>query len=39
VTGSGSDEDCETHVAKLHSPDEFEAMKPFAREAYEYSIS
>jgi hypothetical protein len=28
-----------THVAKLHSMDEFETMKPFLREAYEYSIS
>lgn len=28
-----------THVAKLHDLDELEAMKPFLREAYEYSIS
>ncbi len=28
-----------THVAKLHSMDEFETMKPFLREAYEYSIA
>jgi uncharacterized protein DUF5655 len=28
-----------THVAKLHDLDEFETMKPFLREAYEYSIS
>jgi predicted transport protein len=28
-----------THVAKLHSMDELEIMKPFLREAYEYSIS
>jgi predicted transport protein len=28
-----------THVAKLHDMEEFKAMKPFLREAYEYSIS
>ena len=28
-----------THVAKLHDMEELEAMKPFLREAYEYSIS
>jgi predicted transport protein len=28
-----------THVAKLHDAAEFEAMKPFLREAYEYSVS
>lgn len=28
-----------THVAKLHDVGELEAMKPFLREAYEYSIS
>ena len=28
-----------SHVAKLHTMDEFESMKPFLREAYEYSIS
>jgi predicted transport protein len=28
-----------THVAKLHRLDELETMKPFLREAYEYSIS
>ena len=28
-----------THVAKLHTMDEFDIMKPFLREAYEYSIS
>lgn len=27
-----------SHVAKLRHPDELEAMKPFLREAYEYSI-
>ena len=35
----GSDRKHVTHVAKLHSVDEFETMKPFLREAYEYSIS
>ena len=28
-----------THVTKLHNMEEFKAMKPFLREAYEYSIS
>ena len=28
-----------THVAKLHDMEEFKAMKPFLREAYENSIS
>ncbi len=28
-----------THVAKLHTLDELDAMKPFLREAYEYSLS
>ena len=28
-----------THVAKLHDMEEFNALKPFLREAYEYSIS
>lgn len=28
-----------THVAKLHDMEEFKAMKPFLREAYEHSIS
>lgn len=28
-----------SHVVKLHNEDEFEAMKPFLREAYEYSLS
>ena len=28
-----------THVAKLHDMAELDAMKPFLREAYEYSIS
>lgn len=27
-----------THVAKLHKADEFEAMKPYLREAYEHSL-
>jgi predicted transport protein len=35
----GSDRKQVTHVAKLHNMDELEAMKPFLREAYEYSIS
>ena len=35
----GSDRKQVTHVAKLHNMEEFEAMKPFLREAYEYSIS
>lgn len=28
-----------THVAKLHDGEELDAMKPFLREAYEYSIT
>ena len=28
-----------THVAKLHDMEELDAMKPFLREAYEYSVS
>jgi predicted transport protein len=28
-----------THVAKLHTMDELEMMKPFLREAYQFSIS
>ena len=28
-----------THVAKLHTMDELETMKPFLREAYQFSIS
>jgi predicted transport protein len=28
-----------THVARLHTPDELDSMKPFLREAYEYSVS
>ena len=28
-----------THVAKLRSLEELEAMKPFLREAYEYSTT
>jgi predicted transport protein len=28
-----------THVAKIHNVEGLEAMKPFLREAYEYSIS
>lgn len=35
----GSDRRQVTHVAKLHDMEELEAMKPFLREAYEYSIS
>ena len=35
----GSDRKHVSHVAKLHSIDEFETMKPFLREAYEDSIS
>src|SRR5687767_14900598 len=34
-----SDQKRVAHVAKLHITHEFEAMKPFLREAYEYSIS
>jgi predicted transport protein len=33
----GSDRKQVTHVAKLHNMEEFEVMKPFLREAYEYS--
>lgn len=35
----GSDRKQVTHVAKLHTLDELEAVKPFLREAYEYSVS
>lgn len=28
-----------THVAKIHDMEELDALKPFLREAYEYSIS
>ncbi|MGE5815528.1 MAG: DUF5655 domain-containing protein [Acidobacteriota bacterium] len=35
----GSNRTQVTHVAKLHNVEEFNAMKPFLREAYEYSIS
>ena len=35
----GADRKQVTHVAKLHDLDEVESMKPFLREAYEYSIS
>jgi hypothetical protein len=35
----GSDGKKVIHVAKLHTMDEFEIMKPFLREAYEFSIS
>ena len=35
----GADRKHVTHVAKLHDMEEFKAMKPFLREAYEYSIS
>ena len=34
----GADRKQVTHVAKLHTLDEFEALKPFLREAYKYSI-
>jgi predicted transport protein len=34
----GSDRKRVTHVAKLHDMEEFKAMKPFLREAYENSI-
>jgi hypothetical protein len=33
----GSDRRQASHVAMLRSPDELEAMKPFLREAYDYS--
>ena len=29
----------QAHVAKLHDMAELDAMKPFLREAYEYSVS
>jgi len=35
----GSDRKHVTHVAKLHTMEDFNAMKPFLRDAYEYSIS
>jgi predicted transport protein len=35
----GADRKLVTHVAKLHDLEELKAMKPFLREAYEYSIS
>jgi predicted transport protein len=35
----GADRKQVTHVAKLHDMEDLEAMKPFLREAYEYSIS
>jgi hypothetical protein len=35
----GPDRKQVTHVAKLHDMEEFKAMKPFLREAYEYSFS
>ena len=35
----GADRKQVTHVAKLQDMQELEAMKPFLREAYEYSIS
>ena len=35
----GADRKQVTHVAKMYDMEEFEAMKPFLREAYEYSIS
>jgi predicted transport protein len=35
----GADRRQVTHVAKLHDMEELKAMKPFLREAYEYSIS
>lgn len=38
-TKVGADRGQVTHVAKLHDMEEFEAMQPFLREAYEYSIS
>ena len=34
-----SDRERVAHVARLHTTHEFEAMKPFLREAYENSIS
>jgi predicted transport protein len=38
-TKVGTDRKQVTHVAKVHDMQEFNAMKPFLREAYEYSIS
>ena len=38
-TRVGADRKRVTHVAKLHDVEEFKAMKPFLREAYQYSIS
>jgi predicted transport protein len=35
----GSDRNHVTHVAKLRTMDELETMKPFLREAYQFSIS
>jgi predicted transport protein len=35
----GTDRKQVTHVAKVHDMHEINAMKPFLREAYEYSIS
>ena len=35
----GADRKQVTHVAKLHSRQDFEAMKPFLREAYQFSIA
>ena len=35
----GSDRRQVTHVAKLHDMEELDTVKPFLREAYEYSIS
>ena len=35
----GSDRKHVTHVAKLHTMDDLETMKPFLREAYQFSIS
>lgn len=35
----GADRKHITHVVKLHNMEELEAMKPYLREAYEYSIS
>jgi predicted transport protein len=34
----GADRKHVTHVVKLHDMEELEAMKPYLREAYEYSI-
>ena len=38
-TKVGADRKQVTHVAKIHHMQELNAMKPFLREAYEYSIS